>query len=348
MEKLIKTPYMGLFIVALLALGITFLAQLPFFESIKLSAIALGVVVGMLLANSVRPLFPKEWDGGLALASKHFLRTGIVLYGFKLTLNALFVMGAKAVAIDCIIVCSTLLLGNALGRWLKLDKDERLLISSGSAICGAAAVLATEPVLQAPKHKTVVAIATVVLFGTLSMFLYPLLYRMGLFHSFSAEAIGVYTGSTIHEVAHVLGAGTAMTPEITATATITKMIRVMMLAPVLLCLSVIVRSGGSTAKGNGLKNITIPWFAFYFMGVILLNSALMSLSTSGGWNDIYTEFTKIINIIGTFALTMAMTSIGLDATFAKFKQSGLRPFLLAFFLYIWLVLGGILLIRLFY
>ena len=121
-----------------------------------------------------------------------------------------------------------------------------------------------------------------------------------------------------------------------------------MLAPVLLCLSVIVHSGGSTAKGNGLKNITIPWFAFYFMGVILLNSILMSLSTSGGWNDIYTEFTKIINLIGTFALTMAMTSIGLDATFAKFKQSGLRPFLLAFFIYIWLVLGGNFLIRLFY
>ncbi len=144
---------MGLFIVGLLALGITLLAQLPFFESIKLSAIALGVVVGMLLANTIRPLFPKQWDGGLALASKHFLRTGIVLYGFKLTLNALFVMGPKAVAIDCIVVCGTLLLGNALGRWLKLDKDERLLISSGSAICGAAAVLATEPVLQAPKHK---------------------------------------------------------------------------------------------------------------------------------------------------------------------------------------------------
>ena len=171
---------------------------------------------------------------------------------------------------------------------------------------------------------------------------------MGLFHSFSAEAISVYTGSTIHEVAHVLGAGTAMTPEITATATITKMIREMMLAPVLLCLSLIVRSGGSTAKGNRLNNITIHWFAFYFMGVILLNSALMSLSTSGGWNHIYTEFTKIINIIGTFALTMSMTSIGLDATFAKFKQSGLRPFLLAFFLYIWLVLGGNFLIRLFY
>ncbi len=339
---------MGLFVVALLALCITFLAQLPFFESIKLSAIALGVVVGMLLANSLRPLFPTEWNGGLALASKHFLRTGIVLYGFKLTLNSLFVMGAKAVMIDCIIVCGTLLLGNAIGRWLKLDKDERLLISSGSAICGAAAVLATEPVLQAPKHKTVVAIATVVLFGTLSMFLYPLLYRIGLFHHFSAEAIGVYTGSTIHEVAHVLGAGTAMTPEITATATITKMIRVMMLAPVLLFLSVVMRSTTSTNKRNGLKSITVPWFAFYFMGVILLNSILTNVSLSGGWNIFYTEITKVINTIGTFALTMAMTSIGLDATFAKFKQSGLRPFLLAFFLYIWLVVGGNILIQLFY
>ena len=180
------------------------------------------------------------------------------------------------------------------------------------------------------------------------MFLYPLLYRIGLFHNFSAEAIGVYTGSTIHEVAHVLGAGTAMTPEITATATITKMIRVMMLAPVLLFLSVVMRSATSTNKRNGLKSITVPWFAFYFMGVILLNSILTNVSLSGGWNIFYTEITKVINTIGTFALTMAMTSIGLDATFAKFKQSGLRPFLLAFFLYIWLVVGGNILIQLFY
>ena len=85
-------------------------------------------------------------------------------------------------------------------------------------------------------------------------------------------------------MAHVLGAGTAMTPEITATATITKMIRVMMLAPVLLFLSVVMRSTTSTNKRNGLKSITVPWFAFYFMGVILLNSMLTSVSLSGGWN----------------------------------------------------------------
>ena len=97
MKKLINTPYMGLFIVALLALGITFLAQLPFFESIKTERNCPRCGGGYVVSQHNSPSIPKQWDGGLALASKHFLRTGIVLYGFKLTLNALFVMGPKAV-----------------------------------------------------------------------------------------------------------------------------------------------------------------------------------------------------------------------------------------------------------
>ena len=111
----------------------------------------------------------------------------------------------------------------------------------------AAAVLATEPVLKAKAHNTVVAVATVVLFGTLSMLLYPVLYRSGLLSFLSDKAVGVYTGSTVHEVAHVVGAGAGMTAPIAEVATITKMIRVIMLAPVLFGLSMWI---GRPGKGQ--------------------------------------------------------------------------------------------------
>ena len=226
-----------------------------------------------------------------------------------------------------IIVAGTLILGNYLGRALGLDKDERLLISSGSAICGAAAVLATEPVVGAKPHKTVVAVATVVLFGTLSMFGYPLLYRAGLLDALSPQAVGVYTGSTIHEVAHVVGAGAAMTPDIQSSsvdiagiATMTKMLRVLMLAPVLMILGYIMRrgSGGNATSGK----IQVPWFAFYFLIAIGINTLLGMGAEHIGQVPAYHQLTHIIEVIDGFMLAMAMTAIGLDATFAQVPPVG--------------------------
>ena len=245
--------------------------------------------------------------------------------------------------VDIIIVLGTLILGNVLGRVLGLEREERMLIASGSAICGAAAVLATEPVLKAKAHNTVVAVATVVLFGTLSMLLYPVLYRSGLLSFLSDKAVGVYTGSTVHEVAHVVGAGAGMTAPIAEVATITKMIRVIMLAPVLFGLSMWI---GRAGKEQTATRIQVPWFAFYFIGVIFLNTLLTSLASSYGLSDVYHRLVKGIETLDTFVLTMAMTAIGLEATFAKFKQSGIKPFLLALGLYVWLVFGGGFLVKL--
>ena len=308
----------------------------------------LGVIVGMILANTVRSKFPESWDGGLKIASKQILRAGIVLYGFRLSFDTLLAVGGGAILIDVIIVAGTLILGNYLGRALGLDKDERLLISSGSAICGAAAVLATEPVVGAKPHKTVVAVATVVLFGTLSMFGYPLLYRAGLLDALSPQAVGVYTGSTIHEVAHVVGAGAAMTPDIQSSsvdiagiATMTKMLRVLMLAPVLMILGYIMRRGSADNATSG--KIQVPWFAFYFLIAIGINTLLGMGAEHIGRVAAYHQLTHIIEVIDGFMLAMAMTAIGLDATFAKFRQSGAKAFLLALGLYVWLVFGGYLL-----
>ena len=179
-EKAMNKPLVGLLVVAVFALIATALAGTDFCQGLKLSSMVVGVLLGMVLANTARPYFPEGWGGGLAIAAKQFLRTGIVFYGFRLTLTSLLGVGLEAVLVDIIIVLGTLILGNVLGRVLGLEREERMLIASGSAICGAAAVLATEPVLKAKAHNTVVAVATVVLFGTLSMLLYPVLYRSGL------------------------------------------------------------------------------------------------------------------------------------------------------------------------
>ena len=348
MKALPRGTVHGLLFLIVLTLLVHALSLVPFLHDLRLSPMVLGVIVGMILANTVRSQFPESWDGGLKIASKQILRAGIVLYGFRLSFDTLLAVGGGAILIDVIIVAGTLILGNYLGRALGLDKDERLLISSGSAICGAAAVLATEPVVGAKPHKTVVAVATVVLFGTLSMFGYPLLYRAGLLDALSPQAVGVYTGSTIHEVAHVVGAGAAMTPDIQSSsvdiagiATMTKMLRVLMLAPVLMILGYIMRRGSAGNATSG--KIQVPWFAFYFLIAIGINTLLGIGAEHIGRVAAYHQLTHIIEVIDGFMLAMAMTAIGLDATFAKFRQSGAKAFLLALGLYVWLVFGGYLL-----
>nr|WP_311448023.1 putative sulfate exporter family transporter [uncultured Porphyromonas sp.] len=337
---------LGLSLIALLALSVTLLAECSWAQQLRLSPMVLGVVLGMLLADTLRPQLPEGWDGAFRIAGKQLLRAGIVFYGCRLTLEALTELGPEAILIDTIIVLGTLLLGELLGRALRLERSERLLIASGSAICGAAAVLATEPVVRARSHSTVVAVGTVVLFGTLSMFVYPLLYRWGALEALGLRGVGIYTGATVHEVAHVVGAGAAMSPEIAALATLTKMIRVLLLAPVLLGLSFLMRERHAGGSASGKGRVQIPWFACYFILVVLANSLLAHLSSTGSWTESYRTVTGWIQTADTFVLTMAMTAIGMEARLAKFRQSGAKPFLLALGLYLWLVGGGYLLVRL--
>ena len=226
----------GILLIALFSCAAFYLADTQPARSLSFSPLILGILLGMLYANSLRNHLPETWVPGILFCSKQLLRAGIVLYGFRLTFQSVAAIGAPAIGIDAAVVAGTLLLGVLLGRALKMDRDLALLTSTGSAICGAAAVLGAEPVVKAAPHKTAVAVSTVVIFGTVSMFLYPALWRAGIL-GLTPEQMGLYTGATLHEVAHVAGAGNAMDPTdalgIAGTATITKMIRVMLLAPVL-------------------------------------------------------------------------------------------------------------------
>ena len=173
------------------------------------------------------------------------------------------------------------------------------------------------------------------------MFIYPILYRAGVF-DLTPEQMGLYTGSTLHEVAHVVGAGNAMGKEISDSAIIVKMIRVMLLAPVLLIMSFALAhravkavKGDKNTTATQRGKITIPWFAFGFLAIIGFNSF--------DWLPV--PVVDGINSLDTFMLTMAMTALGAETNFEKFKQAGAKPFLLAAILYIWLLGGGYLLVK---
>ena len=331
-----KDSLKGFLVIAALSVAAWYISLLPAVKALSFSSLIIGILLGMLYANTLRRRQPSSWDGGIKFCSKRMLRLGIILYGFRLTFQDVVAVGPKAVLIDCIVVVVTLLLGVWLGRRLGLDRETTLMTSTGSAICGAAAVLGAEPIAKGKPHQTAVAVSTVVIFGTLSMFLYPIMYRMGLSGVLDTQQMGVYTGSTLHEVAHVVGAGNAMGSEIATDSLIVKMVRVMLLVPVLIAMSwLLSRRGGAVAEK---RSINVPWFAFIFLLMIAVNSGMHSAFDGEAW---FATALKMTEVVSTFMLTLAMTALGSDTSIDKFRQAGAKPFYLAGALYVWLVVGGV-------
>ena len=325
----------GILFVFIFALVATLLSELPFFKDLAISPLILGILLGMLYANSVKKYFSNNLEIGIVFCTKTVLRVGIVLYGFRLTFQNLQDVGIMGVLTAFLIVFSTFIFGYFFGtRVLKLNKEITILTSAGSAICGAAAVLATESVLKSPAYKSAIAVSSVVVFGTIAMFLYPFLYKLGIL-GFDEHNMGVYIGATLHEVAHVVGSAEALGVNVSQNAVIVKMIRVMMLAPFLLILSFWLLKTAVKEKKEKTK-IIIPWFAVVFIFVVGFNS----------FNFLPTQMVVSINYLDNFALTMAMSALGMQTSFDKFKNVGLKPVYLSSVLFLWLIFAGYFLVNL--
>jgi uncharacterized integral membrane protein (TIGR00698 family) len=305
-----------------------YIAEMPFVVGIGISPLVVAILFGMIYGNSLRHKLPAEWVPGVIFSSKNILRFAIVFYGFRITYQQVFAVGVEALIIDAVIVIGTFILGWQLGvRVFGLDRDSSMLIASGASICGAAAVIATEGTLKSEAHKVSMAVATVVLFGTIAMFLYPILYNSGIL-GFDAKQYGIYVGATVHEVAQAVVAGNAVGVEAGNTAVIVKMTRVMMLAPFLLGLAFFIsRSGQSSGEKT---KIMIPWFAVYFLVAVGFNSL----------NLLPKAAVDTINTIDTFLLAMAMAALGIETNLNKIKNVGMKPIYLALTLFVWLVVGG--------
>ena len=329
----------GLGLSAALAAAAIGFGQFAWLVDHGFSALTLAIVLGMAVGNTV----PARWldwsSAGIDLARQRLLRLGVVLYGLRLTVHDISRVGVAGLVIDALVLLSTLGLAVWLGRrWLRLEPETALLIGAGSSICGAAAVMATEPVLRARADQVTVAVATVVVFGTVAIFLYPLLFELNRHWPLipgDPERFGIYIGSTVHEVAQVVAAGRSIGPDTADAAVITKMVRVMMLAPVLLALSIWLQRRGPGSAAGPRRDITIPWFAFGFIGVVLLNSPGW---LPGAWHAIAID-------LDTALLATAMAALGLATRLGSIRRAGARPLLLALMLFGWLVGGGALINR---
>ncbi|MDU6923394.1 YeiH family putative sulfate export transporter [Franconibacter helveticus] len=319
----------GLALTALITGLALWAGAIPAVSATGFSALTLAILGGMVIGNTVYPRLWQPCDAGVLFAKQHLLRLGIILYGFRLTFAQIADVGASGLLIDILTLSSTFFLACWLGKNVfRLDRETSWLIGAGSSICGAAAILATEPVIKAQASKVTVAVATVVIFGTLAIFLYPIMWPW-LNAFFSPETYGVYMGSTMHEVAQVVAAGHAVSPEAENAAVIAKMLRVMMLAPFLLFLAARVKQ--LAPAGDGKRSaITIPWFAILFILVAVFNS----------FHLLPQKAVDALVLLDTVLLAMAMAALGITTHLSALKKAGVRPLLMALTLFFWLIAGG--------
>ena len=340
---------------ALAAAGIL-LGRIGWLQDHGFSALTLAIVLGMLVGNTVYPRFAAASCAGVNFSKQNLLRLGVVLYGLRLTAQDIGHVGLAGVATDALVLGSTFALACFIGiQWLGMDRKTAMLIGVGSSICGAAAVMAAEPVVKARAEQVTVAVATVVVFGTAAIFLYPLLFELNQQWQLipgGADGFGIYAGSTIHEVAQVVAAARSVGPHAADTAVIAKMVRVMMLAPFLIMLSAwlardeakrAVRVASAPASSEHTAShpapakakLAVPWFAFAFVGVVLFNSL----------NLLPPSVVAMTTEIDTILLSMAMAALGLATHISSIRKAGIKPLLLALILFVWLVLGGALINR---
>lgn len=196
--------------------------------------------------------------------------------------------------------------------------------------------MATEPLLGANASKVAVAISTVVIFGTLAIFIYPALYQLNVHYQgvpFTEKTFGIFARSTIHEVAQVVTAGHAVSSQTENAAVISKMIRVMMLAPFLMLLAAYLRRSplDDIQSKAGKVPVTVPWFTVIFIAVAGFNS----------FDLLPVALVNFLIALDTVLLAMAMTALGLTTHISAIRQAGFKPILLALLPFIWLMIGGI-------
>lgn len=336
----------GLLLSAALGLVAVAAATIPVLQHHGISALTIAIILGILLGNTIYARM-EPWAGcGVAVARQTVLRTGVVLYGFRLTLQDVAHVGWAGVLIDALMLASTFLLAYLIGtRLLRMDRRSAMLVGTGSAICGAAAVLAAEPVVRGRPDQASIAVASVVLFGTCAMFLYPLLADLNaMWHVIPGGAgnFGIYIGATVHEVAQVVAAGRQVGADAAGPAVISKMVRVLMLAPFLVALAAWLRNSpapepaedcGKDAPGRRAGGV--PPFAFIFIGVVLFNSLGL----------LPQPLVDAVNQAGMFLLAAAMGALGLSTHLSTMRRCGGSALLLALLLFAWLVCGGALVAR---
>ena len=333
-----ELPHQGLWpgiaISAALALIAMQIGAIDWLAAHGISPLTAAIMLGIVIGNTFYARFAATAGAGVSFSRQTLLRAGVILYGFRLTVHDVGHVGFAGIVIDALVLSTTFVLTVSLGvRVFRLDRRTAILIGAGSSICGAAAVMATEPVVQAKAEQVTMAISTVVVFGTAAIFVYPALYALSSHGAapIQPQAFGVYAGSTIHEVAQVFAAGRSVSQEVANTAVIAKMVRVMMLAPFLIILSAwLGPRSRRRVPDHGNASIHVPWFAVGFIAAVVFNSLAL----------LPTWLVRGVISFDTFLLAMAMAALGMTTHLSAVRDAGPKPLLLGGVIFVWLIVGG--------
>jgi uncharacterized integral membrane protein (TIGR00698 family) len=301
----------GLLLSALLAALAVWLADVPWIRShTHVSALLLVILLGMAW-KSLAPV-PEAALAGIRFAQRPVLRWAVAGLGFRLSLSELWKIGAPALVVVIVSTLSALVFGWWIARRLGISEKLGLLLGVGGAICGASAVVAADSVVQAEKRDAALALGLITLLGTIGIVIYPLLHRpLGL----SDFAYGVWDGASLHEMAQVVAAGFAVSDEAARVATVVKLARICLLAPVVLYLGWSLRHQHREA---GVAKVSpVPWFLVLFVAFAVVNSL-------GVLPKPWIEALKTADL---WLLCVGMAGVGLQTGFHDLRSAGMKPIL---------------------
>lgn len=301
----------GLLLTVVLATGGFWLADLPWVKNtLHVSALLLVILLGMVW-KSVLPEPPAVLPG-VRMAQRPILRWAVAGLGFRLSVGELWRIGGPALLVVVVSTFSALLFGWWVARRLGVTEKLGLLLGVGGAICGASAVVAADTVVQGERRDSALALGVITLLGTVGIVLYPLLAHTLRMPEF---AYGVWAGASLHEMAQVVAAGFGVSDEAARVATVVKLARISLLAPVVLYLGWSLRHRHQAA--GQAKVAPVPWFLVLFVLFAGLNSTGI---VPARWLD-------LIRRADLWLLCVGMAGVGLQTGFSDLRSAGLRPIL---------------------
>ncbi|HTS64770.1 MAG TPA: YeiH family protein [Candidatus Acidoferrales bacterium] len=320
----------GVALTAALACAARWLHGVPAISGI--SALMLAIFLGMAVGNTAG--VPAAMQSGIRFSMRRLLRLAIVLLGFQISLRQILQVGGPGFLIVLATLVCTFLFTVWLGRRLGVDPKVAELIAAGTSICGASAIVAANTVTEADDEAVTYSIAIITALGTASILLYPLAAAaMGM----PSPAYGLWTGASIHEIAQVVAAAFQGGSVSAQYGAISKLSRVMLLAPVVFTLGYLAARRRSSAEGARAR-VPVPWFLLGFLAMIAVNSL----------GVVPAAWTARLVTANQFLLAAALAAMGLETSLRKLRAAGMRPFLLGGGAWCFISILSLALIRAFY
>lgn len=293
------------------------------------SPLIVGVVFGAVVANAWAVLgggAPPSTKAGVSFAAKHVLRVGIVLLGFRLALSDLVDLGLSGAIVVAMVVSTTFFGTRALAKQLGVSPKLGILVATGYSICGASAIAAVDGVIEADEEETAYAVALVTLCGSLSIAILPVIGDLA---GLSNHAFGAWAGGAVHDVAQVIATAATHGDSAVEAATIVKLTRVILLAPLVMILAVQARRRVGASDAPQVRQPLVPLFVVGFLAAVAIRST--------GWLD--DAELGAIKDVEQIMLVLALVGLGLGVRFNDLRRLGGRPLVLG--LVAWLLVASV-------